>query len=56
MNKRYRYDLLSYSYLNSTKDSDILHLTDIPGPPVQPAIPDERDITAREGILKEKVY
>jgi len=54
MNKRYRYDLLSYSYLNSTKDSDILHLTDIPGPPVQPAIPDERDITAREGILKEK--
>nr|AKA56059.1 hypothetical protein [Pinus parviflora] len=27
MNKRYRYDLLSYSYLNSTKDSDILNLT-----------------------------
>lgn len=54
MNKRYRYDLLSYSYLNSTKDLDILNLTDIPGPPVQPAIPDERDITDREGILKEK--
>ena len=55
MNKRYRYDLLSYSYLNSTKDLDILNLTDIPGPPVQPAIPDERDITDREGILKEKL-
>nr|QAA11181.1 vacuolar glutathione S-conjugate [Pinus latteri] len=54
MNKRYRYDLLSYSYLNYTKDSDIINLTDIPGPPVQPAIPDERDITYREGILKEK--
>jgi hypothetical protein len=27
MNKRYRYDLLSYSYLNSTKDLDILNLT-----------------------------
>lgn len=54
MNKRYRYDLLSYSYLNSTKDLDILNLTDIPEPPVQPAIPDERDITDREGILKEK--
>nr|ULF47552.1 Ycf1 protein [Cathaya argyrophylla] len=53
-NKRYRYDLLSYSYLDSTKDLDIPNLTDIPGPPVQPAIPDERDITDREGILKEK--
>lgn len=29
-------------------------MTDIPGPPVQPAIADERDITDREGILKEK--
>jgi len=55
MNKRYRYDLLSYSYLNSTKDLDILNLIDIPGPPVQPAIPDERDITDREEILKEKL-
>nr|AKA56119.1 hypothetical protein [Pinus krempfii] len=27
MNKRYRYDLLSYSYLNSTKELDILNLT-----------------------------
>nr|AKA56110.1 hypothetical protein [Pinus squamata] len=27
MNKRYRYELLSYSYLNSTKDLDILNLT-----------------------------
>nr|YP_009268445.1 hypothetical protein [Pseudolarix amabilis]BAV19351.1 hypothetical protein [Pseudolarix amabilis] len=26
MNKRYRYDLLSYSYLDSTKDLDILNL------------------------------
>nr|AET46854.1 vacuolar glutathione S-conjugate [Pinus palustris] len=53
MNKRYRYDLLSYSYLNSTKDSYIINFTDIPGPPVQPAIPDERDITARERIIRE---
>ena len=27
MNKRYRYDLLSYSYLNSTKELDILNFT-----------------------------
>nr|YP_009535635.1 Ycf1 [Pinus aristata]AYI69436.1 Ycf1 [Pinus aristata] len=27
MNKRYRYNLLSYSYLNSTKELDILNLT-----------------------------
>jgi hypothetical protein len=27
MKKRYRYDLLSYSYLNSTKDLDILNST-----------------------------
>ena len=48
MNKRYRYDLLSYSYLNSTKESDIHR------PPVEPDIPDEKDITDREGILREK--
>jgi hypothetical protein len=129
MNKRYRYDLLSYSYLNSTKDLDILNSTkdfdilnltkdfdilnltkdfdildstkdsdildstkdldildstkdldildstkdsdildstkdsdildstkdsDIYGPPVQPYIPDDHDITDREGILREK--
>jgi hypothetical protein len=102
MNKRYRYDLLSYSYLNSikdldilnstkdfdilnlTKDFDILNLTkdfdildstkdsdildstkdsdildstkdsDIYRTPVQPYIPDDHDITDREGILREK--
>jgi hypothetical protein len=129
MNKRYRYDLLSYSYLNSTKDLDILNSTkdfdilnltkdfdilnltkyfdildstkdsyildstkdldildstkdsdildstkdldildstkdsdildstkdsDIYGLPVQPYIPDDHDITNREGILREK--
>uniref|UniRef100_UPI0030FE9D4D Ycf1 n=1 Tax=Keteleeria hainanensis TaxID=418983 RepID=UPI0030FE9D4D len=48
MNKRYRYDLLSYSYLDSTKDSDI-H-----GPPVQPDIPNDKNITDHEGILREK--
>ena len=102
MNKRYRYDLLSYSYLNSSKDLDILNLAkdsdilnsakdsdilnlakdsdilnsskdsdilnsskdsdilnlpkdlDIHGPPVQPYIPDDKDITDCEGILREK--
>nr|YP_009913499.1 Ycf1 [Picea mariana]QLJ93365.1 Ycf1 [Picea mariana] len=43
--------------LDSTKDSDILDSTkdsDIYGPPVQPYIPDDHDITDREGILREK--
>jgi hypothetical protein len=92
MNTHYRYDLLSYSYLNSTKDLDILNSTkdfdilnltkdfdildstkdsdildstkdsdildskkdsDIYGPPVQPYIRDDHDITDREGILTE---
>jgi hypothetical protein len=42
--------------LDSTKDSDILDSTkdsDIYGPPVQPYIPDDHDITDREGILRE---
>nr|YP_010161219.1 hypothetical protein K4020_pgp008 [Abies fabri]QRH16967.1 hypothetical protein [Abies fabri]QRH18896.1 hypothetical protein [Abies fabri] len=67
MNKRYRYDLLSYSYLDSTKDSDILNSTkdsdilnlakdsDINEPPVQPDIPNDQDITDREGILRKKL-
>jgi hypothetical protein len=43
--------------LNSTKDSDILNSTkdsDIYGPPIQPYIPDDHNITDREGILREK--
>jgi hypothetical protein len=43
--------------LNSTKDSDIIDSTkysDIYGPPVQPYIPYDHDITDREGILREK--
>jgi hypothetical protein len=43
--------------LDSTKDSDILYSTkdsDIYGPPVQPYIPDDHDITDHEGILREK--
>jgi hypothetical protein len=42
--------------LDSTKDSDILDSTkdsDIYGPPVQPYILDDHDITDREGILRE---
>jgi hypothetical protein len=43
--------------LDSTKDSDILDSTkdsDIYGPPIQPYIPDDHDITNREGSLREK--
>ena len=45
INKRYRYDLLSYSYLNSTKDLDILNLKNIPN---------DQDITDREEILNDQ--
>ena len=45
INKRYRYDLLSYSYLNSTKDLDILNLKNIPN---------DQDMTDREGILNDQ--
>jgi hypothetical protein len=54
-------DILDYTkdsdVLNSTKDLDILDSTkdsDIYGLPVQPYIPDDHDITDREGILREK--
>nr|WNV61322.1 hypothetical protein [Tsuga diversifolia] len=45
INKRYRYDLLSYSYLNSTKDLDILNLKNIPN---------DQDMTDPEGILNDQ--